>query len=521
MGAVYAGRHVDTEQQAALKVLSETLASDPRFRERFRGEVETLKRLRHENIVALQGYGEEEGYSYFVMELVEGQNLDDLLRQGRRFTWREAVDIGIQIAAALKHAHDHGVIHRDLKPANLLLQRDGTVKLTDFGIAKFFGGKSLTTAGSMIGTPEFMSPEQVEGSAVTARSDLYSLGCVLYTLLAGRPPFRGGNVTAIIDRVRSEAPRSVRTLAPQTPDELDRIISELLRKDPQDRIATAQLLSNLLQAMIHALDVTGRAGRAGPAGSPTTTTGDQVTVSADQHGQTARGAEFASGTCTPELAVDEAVRTKAESTQPSEHPPLVTDGQETVEYSTELDLQPAAEPERQTHFTPVSEADWRSAVEDTDRPRHRLGTIALSAALVAVLGALIYLLIPASADSLYEQIIDLSRQQATSTKYGQTMDEFLERFPDDPRAEEVDRLNKRLRCDWLREELGKKVRKLFEEETLYLKGMRLVDDGQRQEAAQCFQKILDICEGQEPNAASRRLEERTSYMLEEAEREGQ
>ncbi len=240
MGAVYAGRHVDTGEQAAIKVLSETLATDPRFRERFRGEVETLKRLRHKNIVTLQGYGEEEGYSYFVMELVEGQSLDDQLQEGRQFTWQEVAEIGIQTAAALKHAHNHGVIHRDLKPGNLLLQQDGTVKLTDFGIAKFFGGSSLTLAGSMIGTPDFMSPEQTEGSSVTPRSDLYSLGCVLYTLLAGTPPFHGGSMTAVIDRVRTQPPKPVRFIAPQTPDELDRIISELLKKNPQDRIAPAR-----------------------------------------------------------------------------------------------------------------------------------------------------------------------------------------------------------------------------------------------------------------------------------------
>jgi serine/threonine-protein kinase len=186
MGAVYAGVHQETGLPAAIKVLAESLAVDSRFRERFQGEVETLKRLRHKNVVTLQGYGEEEGLLYFVMDLVDGPSLEGELRSGRRFSWREVVDIGVQVCAALKHAHDHGVVHRDLKPANLLLAADGTVKLTDFGIAKFFGGTSLTLAGSMVGTPDYMSPEQVEGKPVTPRSDLYSLGCLLYALLTGK-----------------------------------------------------------------------------------------------------------------------------------------------------------------------------------------------------------------------------------------------------------------------------------------------------------------------------------------------
>ena len=141
MGSVYAGTHEETGENAAIKVLAPAMASDETFRERFIAEIESLKTLNHPNIVTLHGYGEYEGHLYYAMELVDGTNLDEELRRGRRFHWREVTQYGLDISRALKHAHDHGVIHRDLKPANLLLDRkDDQLKLTDFGIAKLFGG---------------------------------------------------------------------------------------------------------------------------------------------------------------------------------------------------------------------------------------------------------------------------------------------------------------------------------------------------------------------------------------------
>jgi serine/threonine-protein kinase len=123
------------------------------------------------------------------MELIDGTSLEDELRAGRRFEWAEVKEIAVQVCAALKHAHDRGVVHRDIKPANLLLARDGKVKLSDFGIAKLFGSTGATGVGGVLGTAEYMAPEQADGRPVGHRGDLYSLGAVLYTLLAGRPPF--------------------------------------------------------------------------------------------------------------------------------------------------------------------------------------------------------------------------------------------------------------------------------------------------------------------------------------------
>lgn len=255
MGAVYIGRHQETGDRMAVKVLVPMLADDEPFRDRFKGEVEALKKLLHPNIVKLQGYGEDDGHLYYVMELVEGRSLQDELAAGRRFSWREVTRIGVEIARALKHAHDRGIVHRDLKPANLMLDATEQVKLTDFGIAKLYGGTSMTSDGSVMGTADYMAPEQAEGKNTTSRCDLYSLGSVLHALLAGRPPFAGRNLPEVLERLRKEPPIPIRRLAPDTPEELENIILQLLEKDPAKRIPTAVAVANRLKAMEHALSM--------------------------------------------------------------------------------------------------------------------------------------------------------------------------------------------------------------------------------------------------------------------------
>lgn len=253
MGAVYSGIHVETGQRVAVKVLSTVLAENDRFRERFQIEIETLKKLSHENIVQLFGFGEHDGHLFYSMELVEGRNLQQELKTGRRFKWSEAIAIGTQICHALKHAHDHGVIHRDLKPSNLLYTIDEHVKLTDFGIAKLFGASHMTADGSALGTADYMSPEQAAGKPVTARTDLYSLGGVLFALVSGHPPYPAASAAEVLHRVRFDAVPSIRDLVPDIPEEFDRILKALLAKDPAERIATALLLGKQLQALSLAL----------------------------------------------------------------------------------------------------------------------------------------------------------------------------------------------------------------------------------------------------------------------------
>ncbi len=255
MGTVFEGMNVETGQPAAIKVLNPHLAVEEGFRERFEIEIETLKKLKHPNIVRLYGFGQQDGVIFYAMELVHGTNLEDELQAGRRFNWRETTSLGIKLARALQHAHDHGVIHRDLKPANLLLTPDNDLKLADFGIARLFGNTRLTSAGGLVGTAEYMAPEQADGRAITPQCDLYSLGGVLFAMLAGRPPFWGGSLPEILQLHRFATPPPVSRFAPDVPSELAEIIARLLSKDATARGTNARVVGKQLLALEHALSM--------------------------------------------------------------------------------------------------------------------------------------------------------------------------------------------------------------------------------------------------------------------------
>ena len=249
MGSVYQGVHEKSGEKVAVKLISPEVADEMRFRRRFDAEIETLKRLRHDGIVRLIGYGEEEGLLFYSMELVEGEPLQKRIRRLKRLDWKSTIDISIQVCAALKHAHDIGVIHRDLKPANLLLTQDDTVKLVDFGIAKIFGYGEQTVAGSILGTVDYMAPEQAFGDGITLRTDLYALGSVMYAMQAGRAPFKGKRITEVIDSLKREKPIPLEMVNPETPEALVELIHELLEKKPNDRPPTALAVMNRLKAM--------------------------------------------------------------------------------------------------------------------------------------------------------------------------------------------------------------------------------------------------------------------------------
>jgi serine/threonine-protein kinase len=249
MGTVYLGIHAKSSESVAVKLIASEMAEHQRFRRRFDAEIQTLLRLKHPSIVKLIGVGEEKGLLFYSMEYVEGENLHQRLKRQKRIAWPVVLDWAIDIASALKHAHDFGIIHRDIKPANLLLDLSDKIKLTDFGIAKLFGAQESTVPGSVIGTADFMPPEQAEGQAVTPRSDLYALGAICYACLAGRPPFTGTNVPEILFNVRYGVYAPIGSLAPDTPEEFARLIDELLARSVSNRPPTAYLALSRLQAL--------------------------------------------------------------------------------------------------------------------------------------------------------------------------------------------------------------------------------------------------------------------------------
>ena len=247
MGSVYLGRHHVTGEQAAIKVLPASLAHEEGFIERFTREIDSMKKLSNPHIVKLFENGVDNGTYYYSMEYVEGETLTQLLRRERRVTWLTAIDYGIQICYALKAAHDAGIIHRDLKPSNLLITPDGTIKLTDFGVAQVFATDRLTVTGGIVGTAEFMSPEQAQGRRASKQSDLYSLGAVLYALVCGKPPFTGNTAVEVLQKHRYGRFDAPRLINPEIPSWLEEVITQLLDKEPAKRFPDAYVVARRLE----------------------------------------------------------------------------------------------------------------------------------------------------------------------------------------------------------------------------------------------------------------------------------
>ena len=247
MGTVYLGKNEESEQVAAIKVLPASMSREEGFVARFQREISALSKLKNPHVVELYDHGVDDETYYYAMEYVEGQTLADRIRGDGRIPWRETIDIAIQVCSALKAAHDAGVIHRDLKPSNLMLAGDGTVKLTDFGVAQVFAGTKLTKTGGVIGTVEYMSPEQAKGSRVTKSSDLYALGALMYAMLTARPPFTGQTALEIVQKHQYGQFDKPRRYVPEIPIWLDDLICQCLEKKPEDRPPDAFVLSKRLQ----------------------------------------------------------------------------------------------------------------------------------------------------------------------------------------------------------------------------------------------------------------------------------
>lgn len=236
-------------RKVAVKILSDRYASDPGFVERFRREASAAASLSHQNIVAVYDRGEAAGSYYIVMEHLPGPDLKQIIRQHGRLEPRHSVDAALQILAALSAAHRRDLIHRDIKPQNVLVAHDGHLKVTDFGIARAGDEVDVTDAGSVIGTAQYLSPEQARGAEVTSASDCYSVGVVLYEMLTGRVPFDGDKPVAVAMRQVHEPPIAPKLIVPTIPDALNAIVMKALEKRPGNRYRTAEEFTQALQAI--------------------------------------------------------------------------------------------------------------------------------------------------------------------------------------------------------------------------------------------------------------------------------
>ena len=484
MGSVFAGEHVKTGEKVAVKLIAAHVADDMKFRRRFDAEIETLKRLRHDNIVGLIGYGEQDGQLFYSMELVEGEPLQKRIRREKRLGWMITVDIAIQICAALKHAHDFGVIHRDLKPANLVLTAEEKVKLVDFGIAKIFGASEQTMAGSVLGTADYMAPEQALGEGITLRSDLYALGSVMYAMAAGRAPFKGKKITEVIASLKRDKPIPLEMIVPETPDDLVELIHHLLEKDPADRPPTALAVMNRLKAMRNGLlreqtihqEADGTEIRP-PKPSPQETMVVQDS-SFDTSSHDSSGTSVSSIEITPtpsrNLPISNlpngggtvAANGPTIQSQPGGTPPQA-DGvpsNKTIRQAStsatdatliasdsqhELDAS-STQVERSTHFQTVDRVGGRGGFESERPSAGRLSQILSIAGMIGllVLGgiAVVYAMRKPSAEQLYNEIIAIS-STGDLTDARPQIDQFLKLYPDHENAGDVTSMDLSLQRD--------------------------------------------------------------------------
>ena len=246
MGKVFRVEGSRAGEEIALKLIKPEIAADQKTLERFRKELTTARKIRHKNICGMYDLNEDQGTHFITMEYVPGEDLGSFLMRSGRLAVSKVVSIAIQLCEGLSEAHRLGVIHRDLKPRNIMIDDQGNAKIMDFGIARSVGGEGITGSGVMIGTPQYMSPEQAEGGKVDERSDIYALGITLFEMAAGEPPFAAETPLALAMKHTSEIPPDPRTLNPQIPEPLALLILRCLNKDPAQRPASAVALTGEL-----------------------------------------------------------------------------------------------------------------------------------------------------------------------------------------------------------------------------------------------------------------------------------
>ena len=259
MGKVYRVFDKKVDEEVALKLIKPEIAAEREVIDRFRSELKISRKISHRNVSRMYDLGDEEGTYFITMEYVPGEDLKSFIHRAKQLSTGTAISIARQVAEGLKEAHRLGVVHRDLKPSNIMIDKDGNARIMDFGIARSLSGKGITVAGVMIGTPEYMSPEQVEGKDIDQRSDIYSLGVVLYEMVTGRRPFEGETPLSVAHKQKYEAPQDPKRLNAQVPDDLSRLILRCLEKDKDKRFESAEELLGELARVEEGIPTTERA----------------------------------------------------------------------------------------------------------------------------------------------------------------------------------------------------------------------------------------------------------------------
>lgn len=248
MGVVYKATDPVLNRTVAVKVMSEGLAQDALLRERFLREAQAAGSLQHPNLVTIYDFGETEGHLFIAMEFIEGADLEELLAQQPPMPLPTKLDLVIDVLNGLSFAHRRGVIHRDIKPANIRVDQEGRARIMDFGVARL-STSNLTGTGTMMGTPNYMAPEQISGGELTPAVDIWSVGAVLYEMLSGRKPFHAETLHRVLFRIVSEPPTNLVEIAPGLPAGLMEIVNKALKKEPLERFRTATEMANALAAV--------------------------------------------------------------------------------------------------------------------------------------------------------------------------------------------------------------------------------------------------------------------------------
>ncbi len=478
MGTVYRGIDERTGDKAAIKVLPSGMSHNEGLRERFQREIETLLQLRHPNIVRLYGFGEEEGELFYAMELVDGKSLAELIVKKPIKNWRTAVRYSLEIAYGLRQAHDMGIVHRDIKPANILVTKNDKIKILDFGIARLFGATGVTMAGGIVGTADYMAPEQAFGEGVTPKADLYSLGAVLYAMLARQPPFRGSTVTEILDKLRYSDPIPIDRLVETIPNDLAQLVTQLLEKNPDQRVPTARVLCRRLEALLETpedtdfeMNLADHSTRvpSSPADEYQLKASDDDAPTIDPNAR--------------ELAEAPTMNLTGDGRSAASAPGSV--GGKTESPATIVTNRPNEKETPKTRFTTVAEQRKKSSEEEQRREKSTawINYLQIGGLLVA-LGVVVAIMLIAprkpDADMLYHTI-ETSVKDGNLGAVDAQMNDFLDRFPEDSRAEYVAELKEELNLRRREKQyqmtamLGSSRKQLHPVEQLYLEALKSYD----------------------------------------------